>query len=149
MVRENLKGLCPLLYHYRIKHTREKLSWLLRPGAFAWSNGFILMGNAAVAVVIGSLLFLSALTLTMHTIQIYSQARDIREAAMAGRIYMEKLRQQKNMPMTNELKIMNRKYSVYVSVQPADTVYEIHKVEVIDSHGTSHTFKRVEKINKT
>lgn len=99
-----------------------------------------------MAVAAGLLLFMTVLMLIMHTVQIYSQARDIREAAMVGRMYMEKLRAKQVNNQEETIDIMNRSYQVQLSVRPINDIYEIHEVEVVDGHGTPYTFKRLSKI---
>lgn len=99
-----------------------------------------------MAVAAGLLLFMTVLMLIMHTVQLYSQARDIREAAMVGRMCMERLRVRQAVSHGETINILNRSYQVHLWVRPINDVYEIHEVEVVDGHGTPYTFKRLSKI---
>jgi hypothetical protein len=108
-----------------------------------------LLGDAVVATVAGLLLFLTVLTLMAHTVHLYSQARNIREATMVGRMYMEKMRQHRKAAPAKTINLLNRSYAVQLEVTPVNDRYEIHTIEVTDSDGAAHTFKRLEKISSS
>lgn len=68
---------------------------------------------------------------------------------MVGRMCMEKMRQHRETAQTKTVNVMNRSYTIHPVVTPINHRYEMHTIEVMDSYGASHTFKRLEKISST